>query len=322
MRAELDDRLFESPADTPALLSIFTLGVRERHRVVLDSSGPEYQSWLGALDAWSRQMCMEVVGWSLKAEAHGAAKHAIRVVRSGTSIWSPPALTLEDALDLLHRPYRLLVENAYADSAFVLCMARPEERRFIEGRIDREWLEVETCGGIGGLARRAKTLQERLRESLRCSAIFDCDALRPGAPSTHAKAAKEACGQALHHHMLQRRAIENYLPLGALQRWCDERRGKEARRRKAKVRAFSRLERSQRDHFHVKSGLKKDDKAGAPPNPLFAGLNEHDRGKLHDGFGSRIAELFERDVWEDELKRDGGWHELRPFIEELIERIR
>jgi hypothetical protein len=306
------------------LLSIFTLGLFERHRVVLDSSGAEYQAWVRTLDDWSQQMCSMALDISLKAEAHGAAKHTIRIVRSANSSWSPPTLTIEDAFDVLHRPYRLLVENAHADGAFLLCMATPDERRFLEERIEREWLEIETCGGIGGLPARAETLRRRLRDSLRlrCSAMFDGDALQPGASSVHARTAVEACGQTIHHHMLARRAIENYLPLEALRRWCDKSKGKEARQRKAKLRAFSRLARSQRDHFHMKSGLKKDDKPGAPPNALFAKLNEHDRAKLHHGFGSRIAELFERDVWEDELKRDGGWDELHPFLEELIERIR
>lgn len=324
MRAELDDRLFARPADTPGLLSIFMLGFLERHRVVLYPPGAEYPIWHATLDALSKDLCNQVLNWSLHEEGLGPAHHAVRVVRSATPNQSPPELTLDDALDILHRPYRLLVENAHSDGVFVFCMATPDERRFLEERVRREWLEIETCGGITGVTRRVKTLKRRHRDGLRlrCSAMFDCDAPVQGSPSDHAKTAEQACGPTIHHHMLKRRAIENYLPLPTLERWCGEKKGKEERDRKAKMRAFSRLQPVQRHHFHMKDGLKKDNKPGAPASALSAALNDRDRGKLRDGFGPRIAELFESDVHEDELKRDGGWHELRPFIEGLIARIR
>ncbi len=322
MRAELDDQLFAPTADTPALLSIFTLGFQGRHRVVLDALGPKYQAWWRTLDTWSQQLCTDVVNWSLKEEAHGQAKHVVHIVCSQNSSWSPPRLTLDDALDFLHRPYRLLVENAHADGAFVLSMAKPEERTFLEKRIEREWFEIETCGGIGGLCMRANVLGQKPRESLRCSVMFDCDAMEPGVPSIQARAAKEACDGVLHYHMLQRRAIENYLPLSVLRYWCGGKKGKEARQRKAKVRAFSNLSPSQRHHLHMKGGLEKDNKLNGPPRMLYAALNKSIRARLSKGFGSKIAELFSHDIGEVELKKDGGWDELRPFLDGLIERVR
>lgn len=304
MKVEIADDAFASP-DTPALLALFRFGLEDRHRVsVWDDPAPRFEEWKAGLDEWSRLVCDESARNFLRLEAIEPSWLTVRVVGASVPNWSgtQPLLTPGDALDLLQRPYRVLLENARSDGNFLLAMATDPERRFLLLRLDREWLEFESCGGISALAARVRELNGHRQRSLRCSALFDSDAHAPGQPSADSAKARKACGarRGIHHHQLGRRAAENYIPLGALEHWA----GRQAEHKK-KVRAFARLTAEQQRHYRMK-----------------------------DHFGVKLSQLFGRrglgdaSVWqpgvvsERELHNSEGWAELRPFIEDLIARIR
>ena len=323
MRIEVEDGVFGA-ADALDLMPIIWLGATGRHRVLVpDSPAPLWEAWLGALSPSVAAACRAVLDLSIRLEATEPAKHSVRIVTGGPSDWttSVPRLVTSDALHLMHRPYRVLLENARADGAFILAMATAEERTFLQGRLDSEWLEFESCGGIEGLITRAVGLRPRDDTRVRCSALFDSDASRPGAPSASAVSATASCGDVIHHYQLSRRAVENYIPSPALERWGRERVPRQlAARRKGKVRAFRRLTTEQQRHFHMKRGFVSPE--AARMEPFYAGVSARDRGLLATGFGGRIGQLLARDAFESEMRADDGWTELRPFIGELIQRVR
>lgn len=322
MRIQLTEDLFGESAGDPLLLVLFAIGLT-RHRILdPDPPAPTFDAWLLGLGEPVRRVCAQVVDSSVRLEATEPAEHAVVVGGVTASDWTacPPRLTLEDAVDLMSRPYRVLLEASRADGAFLLAMATPEERSFLEDQLDREWLEFENCGGIDYLADRGGRLGAHARGRLRCSALYDSDSVEPGHPSPAAERARGAC-VGLHVHQLTRRAIENYLPIATLFQWAlasPTRRLQLVRRRS--VRAFRDLSATQRQHFPMKRGFGEGGAAGA--GPLFSGLGAHVANRLARGFGSSIARSFESIVTENELRRDGGWHELRPFVVGLVKRVR
>jgi hypothetical protein len=314
MRLDVDDVVF-THADTPGLLTLFTLALVGRHRILVEADGEGFRAWLERADDWSKEVCREAINISERSEATEPAKHHVRVI-AGDSKWhnTPPLLGLTDALDLVQRPYRLLVEGS-DDQAFLLAMTTQYERQFLETRLNSDWLEIETCCGIQGVAARATLHSTHRCRSWRCSALFDSDATSAGHPSPQSQSAVAACGATIHHQQLLRRSIENYLPMAALQRWSRAVRGREGRRRRRVIRAFGRLGEEQRAHYHLKRGLTSFE----PPSKA---IGARDRAILAKGFGGAISAAFRDGVFEEELKADGGWWELRPFIQELIARVR
>lgn len=344
MRVEIDDDVFVPPhADTPALLSLFRLGL-ERHRLVLaNDPAPGFEQWSDGLDEWSRELSHSVLDRGMTEGAREPSDVVIHVKAApsdGGTRTPPelrlPELRLDDALDVLQRPYRLLLENARSDGNFLLALMTDDERDFLLRRIDAEWLEFENCGGLGGLLVRSDEISDVPHGRLRCSALFDSDAAQPGQPSQDSAKAALACGKgAIHHHQLHRRAIENYLPLGALDAWTRDAQGSKRPARRArwrKFRAFKKLTPAQRHHFHMKDGFGD---GTAAVGTLFEGVPSPIKQALGGGFGKSLTKHFGarkfahgKSKWEPltvdehQLRKDGAWDELRPFIEQLLARIR
>ncbi|MGE7199475.1 hypothetical protein [Brevundimonas naejangsanensis] len=179
-------------------------------------------------------------------------------------------------------------------------------------------------GGIGDLRKKVEDqVSAHPYRSVRYWALFDSDAPAPGIRSTEATLAANACVKSgIKHHVLDRRAIENYLPKGALYDWVSETPRKAAERRK-KADAFYRLSPDQRAHFHVKSGFTK------PPceheRSLFKEVSELDRATLASGVGKKVAELYgtmDPRRLRSFVEKEGSDKELRPAIAELIEMLR
>jgi hypothetical protein len=91
---------------------------------------------------------------------------------------------------------------------------------------------------------------------------------------------------------------------------------------------------SQRHHYNMKEGFAKDRPRQAEAGSLYEDLPPRDREQLEHGFGEKIGMLFQdrypgrqkqvkstQYVFEGELRRDGGWKELRPAIRDLFARL-
>ena len=117
----------------------------------------------------------------------------------------------------------------------------------------------------------------------------DSDALRPGVPSEQAEAIRELCNTLrLPHYMLERRAIENYLPLPSLEAWARRNPAK----RLAKYRAYSRMNDGQRCHYNLKGGFQDDVPRAEAAGSLYEEVSKASKRSLNSGFGKRIAELY------------------------------
>lgn len=327
----LDASLFDGPPPVQ-LVALVLLAVEGRHRIEV---GPDARD---GFVAWADTLG-EVRGAILDEEGRSARDNAIR--ESGISItvmtrerssWSMLRLTVEDALCLAYKPFRVLLENGLSDRRFLLAILPPKDREWIAKRVESEWVELEECGGIRELKKRVKwALQEQ--NVFRCAALFDGDAVElPAEQPESDRSFRARLGPAsrtvldlcereptdgtagLVHHVLRRRAIENYLPDSALDSWAKAKAGAQRRTREKTVKALRRCD--HRFHYNMKHGYAGDRNR----TPRVSWLPDARNLPLEQGFGPDISSRFEELSLED-FDSDAR-SELRHFTTELLRRIR
>lgn len=334
MMVRLCPELFEPPTDDLMLLGLFEHGWLGEHRLDVETAHPAVAAWLAEQKSSVREQCELAIGASAHEEALEPASVTIEVIAGSASDWScrPPKLCLRDARALLRQPFDIFVEDGSSDRAFLRKMMTPDELSVID---ELEQAQPPRLRFVHGGGSRLKTLIEQRakdpRNPLQAWVLFDSDALSPGKPSSASEELRELCeAHGLPYHRLSRRFIESYLPLGALERWGSENREKDL----PAVRAFRHMTPPQRHHYNMKEGFAKDLPRKAEAGDLYDDLPERARERLNRGFGKKIGMLFQdphsgkheqtrgiQYVFERELRRDGGWDELRPAVRELFARL-
>ncbi len=208
------------------------------------------------------------------------------------------------------------------DRAFLLSMAEPEQRELFADYEREGFLKFEHGGGLDKML--GKIDKENDETSLgRLWVLFDSDRLRPDEPSHTARKLDKRCGDKIPHHMLERRSMENYLPLSALAAWAVQPAPRNRRRRLAAFEAFKSMNDDQRHCFNMKKGFAKDrERTDATPGDLYADLSPQTLRDLAAGFSSHIGKLFEdSSIPSKDLAGDGGWHEINREVTKLIRYI-
>ncbi|MBK8213199.1 MAG: hypothetical protein IPK71_05555 [Myxococcales bacterium] len=266
-----------------------------KHRVLpAKTAQSSFSQWRNALSPHQQQAVDHAESWSTQEQASAPSKLKIVVSERPTNDQVSPTT----AWMILQRPYRILFEDGFNDRAFLLRMAGSAERTYLRECFEKEWLEADHGGGISSMPRRVMQLSTTTTTAipLLASCLFDSDSEATGHPSSDSTQLGLVCEEAkMHYYRLARRAIENYLPRSAFNRWISlggNRTERQARREI--VDGYFCLEENERYHAKVKSlvgpvgGLYGDDTA----------MNDQD------------------------VVREGGPAELRPFVQELIERAR
>jgi hypothetical protein len=321
----LEDDVFASPHTRLDLLAVLQLGF-DWHRVQTD---PPYEPaanrginrWLQRLDERTREEAELALEIGMEQAVFGLPSDlSIRIGDVQTAEWTanPPRLPLTEALRLLRKPLRLLVENRHNDGAFLRAVAPSPWRSHLRDALDRGQIEIEHGGGSD-----MKTQLERasLEEGLRLWALFDSDAREPGRPSAASEALRQAClRKGVPHHRLSRRAIENYLPAKALQGWAHNSSGNLRTSRRRKADAFASMRPDQRHHYNMKHGFQGDRKDGIPSfYEDFAGHSD-----LQEGFGRDIASLYHQEpliIREEWLDKDGQLQEMLSMVQSILRRL-
>ncbi len=326
MKLVLTDSLFQQSDD------LDVLGLLQRAvagRCYLDVRSPRadaYLRWVGGLlpgrrDAWERQL-----EWSLRDGAVHRIQ-SIEVTATGASDWTstPIRLNVADATRLVDLPFTILLENARYDRAFLLAMAAPSYRPLLE-RLEKDGLL--RFHGVGGLTELRLVVEQQIshRPDRRLThwALFDGDAPAPGFASKDASDAAATCHSAeLPFHRLQRRAIENYVPRGALADWAEDKR-LSADKRRTRVSALFSLATDQRHHYHFKSGFNIQ--MTPEGEALYANVPGPVRAILANGLsGSEVGKLFHNDIRgriRAQMDKDGAGAELVPSLARLMELLR
>ncbi|MCY2991508.1 MAG: hypothetical protein NTY19_27080 [Planctomycetota bacterium] len=221
------------------------------------------------------------------------------------------------------------MENDVNDRNFLLAVAKQEVRQRLLEAQSQQWLLFENAGGIGSIPQRAKELAASPPDRLRSYLLFDSDARLPGRPSSQARNAASRCEEGeVSFHRLERRTIENYIPVPALKQWAySSRPGREASQRAGRVRAYSNMVPEQRHHFNLRHGSSGDldhpDWPLAEIETLYARVPDDDRSWLQDGLGRHIAsEVFgESSLPYKWIVGEGICDELEPLLETILRKL-
>ncbi|MFO0611887.1 MAG: hypothetical protein U0414_04815 [Polyangiaceae bacterium] len=231
MEVELTAALIDD-ADTSDLdlLALTAFGFSGRHRVLPD----DIVVWTRWQQKLPTALADEIhLAWeeSSRRDELGTRSERLRVVPAskGDFTSTPLELAAREALTLLGRPLRVLLENGRNDRAFLLAFAGAS-RTLLEGAEREGWLVFENAGGIGELKVRVEaSIDDALREVYRTMYLCDSDALEPGQLSKEAGEVHDALAalgvryaQNASHFgvVLARRAAENYAPPADVVAWA------------------------------------------------------------------------------------------------------
>lgn len=315
MRVLLADELFDGRHSAWDLLEVLRFAFDGRHVVLIEpDSGPHVQEWLAQRGRSEQEEVRLALSISLEAEAK--RDRAVRTICVGMD---PPGAdsrtircSLSDAREALRRPLKILVENMHNDGAFVRRLLPPSWRERFKRFEDNSWAEFENGGGLGTLKITVQGLDKK--RAARTVAVFDSDALSPGAPSWTSELTLAACRK---HDVeglrLQRRAAENYLPVPSLLAWSEQRPS-----HKRRARAFKRLSAEQRHHYAMRDGLLKDSREGLPVPKLFSELSADAIEALSRGFGDIRAAFADDSLFTEQWLEADDLHSEREKLRALI----
>jgi hypothetical protein len=324
MKITIDSRLFAAPVSYLQLAAIAHFGLEGRHRIFLsEPDALEFDRFFDGRPVEDREEWDLILDQSYVLEAREPSAFEIsisNVVPTNLEAY-PPTATLADGVDVLSRPQKVLLENNVRDRSFLLALANEAQRNFLRQKEKFRHLEFEHGGGLSSMQEHVEN-SKHPSTPLLLSTIFDSDSLRPNEPSDQSQSLAAICRRRrVEHHLLQRRAIENYLPLEALRSWAY---GSRDRKRRETFQAFLRLTDDQQYHYNMKAGFHGDAaREGKSAGDLYVNLPDKDRAMLQHGFGRRIGESFEgAEAFEEHFRRSGASAEIAPVIARLIARLR
>jgi len=284
----LSDCLF-SVAQPEIAIDLVVLTAHSRHLVVADIEGAAFNDWSKVAGIYGPRL-KQMVNASIGKVAAGIL-HTKILVHSGLTKWNDPVpkLNIADARQFIPIPFKIFVENNQADKAFLLSLLADEYRETLVELELNHWLIFVHGGGTGDLLKQISwEANNTMRADLRCFSYFDNDGLVPLKPSAKSVQISEECQRyGIKHHQLARRAIENYIPISALELWASEQQSRRARHMRRQLTPFKKLSNEERDHFNMKSGPHGDDNT-----IIYPALSVDEVRQLQKGFGTKVATIY------------------------------
>ncbi|MEK8020462.1 MAG: hypothetical protein VSS75_026655 [Candidatus Parabeggiatoa sp.] len=313
MKVIIERPVFTDPSiDESDLITLLRLGYQGRHYILTEPawspSNPlqEIDDCLKQQSLKLYQECQLALEFGLEEILHPSS-FTVRVsCEKKTSRNNEVVLPLNEAVNFLTLPFKILVEDAIRDRDFLFAIAtvNQELKKELDDLYNKKWIEFENGGGLTHMQQRLQEIRRDKQDKMRIWVMFDSDALRPRYPSDDSEKLKRICENAIiPYHQLQRRAIENYLPVHALTYWV-RKKVNNTQKNQHLVNAFEELRSKQRHHFNMKNGFQGDQNRTDKNRvgDLYDDLDDDTRSKLSHGFGGKIAELFKdksaiKDSW-------------------------
>jgi hypothetical protein len=214
--------------------------------------------------------------------------HSIIIIITNRDSSDRHYLKPDDACRCLDKPACVVVENSESDGNFILAMIHAFNRKELLNAHTEQWWEFRHLGGFGEVEKQVSQIIAVTYGPLRIFVLADSDCLYKGHITQTSEKVKDYCvSENIPYHILNKRKIENYLPIGILQKKFD---------RKSILQAFFRLTQEQKDFYEMKGGFQKDPHGHAivpeKQKDLFAHLSPQILDKLIGGFGKQIGECF------------------------------
>lgn len=313
--------LFEG-SDTPdAELNAIFLAGRRRYKIRLKPSYRvrellSFETWLLRQSSSMQTMIRSVLDRGLTDWEFNVAEPSIRVERRESPEWpdglvtGPIKLPPSIVEDFIGQRLELLLENGRNDWGFLNKIVPTDWKTLWKEAIDAHWITSQGSGitEIPPLIREQIALDPVRR--LRTWVMFDRDGRCSGHSSKHATLAQEECQKwSIPHHLLERRAIENYIPKGALLDWARRHRPRDNREWKLEcVNAYLAMTVEQRHYYNVAEGFQKDRKSHheldkpirEAVETLYGAALTDLNGPLNAGLGGNPAQ----DIWGNNPDKD------------------
>lgn len=221
-------------------------------------------------------------------------KDDCKISKRGDDIEDKKIFSVKEAIIYLLQPVSVILENGLNDSYFLLALFRNfDSERKVERFYNEKWLRFENAGGCGNIENLIESMilfyQNKIK-FLRCFVIVDSDKRYP-TEVTHKydHLIKYLNEKSVNYHILEKRNMENYLPVEDLMLDPQFNNWKNA---------FSYLEPPQKDHYNMSEGFlgelsneeKKDIKS------LF---DKEKRGRMHEAkraMAERIKEKLDKNI--------------------------
>lgn len=165
---------------------------------------------------------------------------------------------LVEAIRFLNQPFLIILENSYNDGYFVDALLNNfEEGAEIARHKENGWLKYSMGGGstipqaVSAEMSTYETLPKDNHIYLRCFVLIDSDREYPSAtPKEGQVKLVEFLEQfGIPYHILEKRQMENYLPIEAYDDISDNTNY---------IEAYKRLSSTHKDYFDIKTGFKKE----------------------------------------------------------------
>ena len=353
MEVELGGSLLTAQGpDILLLLSICAFGFMGRHRIVTHDR-TQWEQWAQQLPTDLSDELRLVWDDGEQRAAVGAAAERIGVRARGPLEIHSDQITMnpQDAVALLGRPLRILLENGRTDRLFLLAFADRPTRTLLERAEQAGWLVFETAGGIGELRLRLSQDDVSAIDALRLLYLCDSDAREPGAYSSDAVdvrdgiqrlAARFNRGVTYFGRVLGRRSSENYAPPREVLLWAMGMVGPDAhilitksadpgtrvalcrnpgaaqtpRRHLLAALALKELPLEVRAHIDMKEG-RGDSPDFRTVDAIWDRLDVFQKAVLCDGFGKKFAPRFYKEL--SGLSDENG--EMATMLKHIVERL-
>jgi len=306
--------LFEGNDTPDAELNHIFIAGRKRYKIRLK---PSYRPGeIRPFEAWLEQQSVKMRGVIRAALERGLTEWefqvpepSIRVERRDSPVWpdslatGPVKLPIDMIEAFVGHRLDLILENARNDWGFLNKLVPPDWQRQWKQAIDEHWIAAQGAG----ITEIPKLIREQIScdpvRRLRTWVMFDRDSRTSNHFSADATKAQTECTQwGIPHHVLERRAIENYIPERALFDWAKRQsRSNDRDKKVACVKAYRAMTAEQRHHYNVAEGFQKDakshkqldDETRKAVELLYGMVLTNSNGPLYTGLGGNPAQ----DIW-------------------------
>lgn len=309
------DEVFTSNNYQTLLLCILTICESTRHHImILDEDGAEYKKFLCFVGNTSN-----LIRGIIKNDPREfiLEESIVYSVKNDKTCFDSHIINIQDLYSNLKKTFNLYLENSINDYLFILFYCTNTQRIFFDNCLAAHEFQVKNGGGIGTLK---NMIEDHIFDKDFSFVIFDSDnlPLQTHYVNPNTKLMEDAAiMKQAKFHKLNRRNIENYIPLAVLK---DMYKQNHPVLKKIQVleNLYTKISDFRRN-FSVKEGLNKDLRASASvPNyiNISSTLSSEELLELNTGFGKNIAEaVFSLDV-PDELKKEDidAWTEVNGII--------
>ncbi|EOA6549854.1 alpha amylase C-terminal domain-containing protein [Vibrio vulnificus] len=285
MLIELDESIFVDKYNSQ-LDYILQSGLQGFVYVNFESDKPRVNKWISKNnDEWNRVLDTYLLD-SSSFEIYNSA--IVKDVEKSNFDSQVPILTPDDAVVVLKKPVELYLENSRNDKRFLSLVLNKYERMLLSKLEDKELISFSS----GGVDELYKLLCDNVSKKGRRNKRFvliDSDSTAPNVISESAVRITEHCqSNSISYHVLERRAIENYLPIQFLINRLRPEYKVPTNKDYKKYTTYLSMTPEQRYHFHMKKGFNDE-------SCRNSGLYDVECANLQpikDGFTSKYADKF------------------------------